>query len=139
MSINLEKKGRRIEIRSAEPLPGLQSAIPGAYYTTGGYWTVPLSLESCMLLREKYGSRLDIGSELRRWAVSARNDRDYMRKLAESDDAVLEVVPEAAPRLARAIRKRKYQRVGARFIADSSAALIADDPGLGKTLIAMAG
>jgi len=139
VTIHLEKRGRRIEIRSDGPLPGLQSAVPGAYYTTGDYWTVPLSLESCKLLRLKFGSDLEVGSELRRWARTVRNIRDYMATLAAADDAHLEVLPEVAPRLARAMNKRTYQRVGVRFVADSDAALVADDPGLGKTLIAMGG
>lgn len=139
MTVHLEKRGRRIEIRSSEPLPGLKTSIPGAYETTGGYWTVPLSLESCKLLREKYGERLDVGNELRRWAKTARASRDYMAELAAQGDASLEVLPTAAPKLYRAMRKRKYQRVGVRFVADTGASLIADDPGLGKTLIAMGG
>lgn len=139
MSIHLEKKGRRIEIRSSGPLPGLKSAVPGAYYSTKDYWTVPLSLESCKLLRLKYGSELVVGSELRRWARTVRGNRDYMATLAASEDAALEVLPRVAPRLAKAMSRRTYQRVGARFIADSDASLVADDPGLGKTLIALGG
>ena len=37
------------------------------------------------------------------------------------------------------MKRRTYQRVGSRFIADNTSALIADDPGLGKTLIALGG
>jgi SNF2 family DNA or RNA helicase len=137
--IHLEKKGRRIEIRSSGPLPGLQSAVPGAYYSTKEYWTVPLSLETCKLLRLKYGDALVVGSELRRWARTVRGNRNYMAELAASEDAALEVLPRVAPRLAKAMSRRTYQRVGARFVADSDAALVADDPGLGKTLIALGG
>lgn len=139
MTVRIDKKGRRIEIRSDSPLPGLRSTIPGAYETVAGYWTVPLSLESCKLLREKYGRRLIIGMELRRWANGVVESRESMAALAASDDVALEVLPKIAPRLARAMRKRTYQRVGARFIADNAATLVADDPGLGKTLQAMAG
>lgn len=139
MSVLLTKRGKKIEVRSRERITGLKTAVPGAYLTTGGYWTVPLSIESCKLLREHFGNRLEIDSELRRWARTVRKNRRYMADLASSQDARLEVLPTAAPRLARAMRRRKYQRVGVRFIADSHAALIADDPGLGKTLIAMGG
>lgn len=139
MSVLIEKKGRRIEIRSNEPLPGLKTAIPGAYETVSGYWTVPLSLESCKLLREKYGSRLEMGNELRRWATGVVENRQSMAKLAAASDAKLRVLPRVAPRLAKAMRARRYQRVGAQFVAENTATLVADDPGLGKTLIAMAG
>lgn len=139
MAVRLEKKGRRIEIRSDEPLSGLKTTIPGAYETTAGYWTVPLSLESCILLRQKYGRRLVVGTELQRWARGVVDSRTYMSELSKAPDAKLHRLAKAAPLLYLAMRKRKYQRVGARFIADNSATLVADDPGLGKTLIAMGG
>jgi SNF2 family DNA or RNA helicase len=137
--INIDKKGRRIEIRSSAPLPGLRSAIPGAYESTSGTWTVPLSLESCKLLRQKYGRQLVVGTELKRWARGIRDNREYMAKLAASADVELTVLPKVAPKLAKAMESRKYQRVGVRFIADNAATLVADDPGLGKTLIALGG
>lgn len=139
MTVLIDKRGRRIEVRSPAPVTGLKTAIPGAYQTAAGYWTVPLSIESCKLLRERYGRRLRVGSELRRWAHGVVQSRKYMAELAASDDAVLENLPTAAPKLYRAMNKRKYQRVGARFIADNMATLEADDPGLGKTLMAMGG
>lgn len=139
LSVRVEKKGRRIEIRSAEPLPGLRTTVPGAYETTSGYWTVPLSIESCRLLREKYGRRLVLGNELRRWASGVLENRKSMAELAKAEDAALELLPTAAPKLYKAMNARKYQRAGARYVADNTATLVADDPGLGKTLIAMGG
>lgn len=139
MSVNVEKKGRRIEIRSASPLPGLKTTIPGAYQTVSGYWTVPLSLESCKLLRQKFGRRLKLGNELRRWASGVVESRRYMAELASAKDATLEHLHKRAPKLAKAMQKRKYQRVGVRFVADNAGTGIFDDPGLGKTLIAMGG
>jgi SNF2 family DNA or RNA helicase len=100
---------------------------------------VPLSLESCQLLQQKFGRQLKIGTELKRWAIGVQQSRAYMKKLASSADAELERLHHEAPLLAAAMEKRTYQRVGARFIADLPASLIADDPGLGKTLIAMGG
>ena len=137
--IRIEKKGRRIEIYSTEPLPGLRTAVPGAYHTVSGKWTVPLSLESAKLLQAKYGDRLVVGTELKRWANGVQANRASMAKLAASEDAKLIHLPKVAPKLYRAMRKRKYQRVGVRFVADNPATLVADDPGLGKTLIAMGG
>ena len=118
----------------------MRTTIPGAYETVGGYWTVPLSIETLKLLRQKYGSnRLKLDMELRRWARGVQESRNYMADLAASEDAKLENLPRVAPKLARAMRRRRYQRVGVRFVADNSATLVADDPGLGKTLIAMGG
>lgn len=137
--IKIEKRGNRIEVYTAEPLAGFRTAIPGAYFTSKGFWTVPLSLESCKLLQFRYGKRLKVGKELERWANGVKANRASMKQLASSDDAKLHVLPKKAPKLARAMRKRKYQRVGVRFVADNTATLVADEPGLGKTLIAMGG
>lgn len=139
MAIHLEKRGNRIEVRSTQPLPGFRTTIPGAYLTTQGFWTVPLSLETCQLLRQKYKDSLNVGSELKRWARTARQSRDYMANLAVAADAPVDVLETVAPSLAEAMNARTYQRVGVRFIADTNAALLADDPGLGKTLQIMGG
>jgi SNF2 family DNA or RNA helicase len=135
--VYVEKRGRRITVRSPTPLPGFRSAIPGAYESVEGHWTVPLNLETCKLLRERYGRRLEVGPQLRRWAKGVRHARNSMKQLADAKDAKLTIVPKKAPKLYRAMRKRKYQCVGVRFSADNNSTLIADEPGLGKTLIAM--
>lgn len=137
--VHIEKKGRRIHINSDQPLPGLRTTVPGAYETVSGGWTVPLSIESCKLLRGKYGNKLRLGTELRRWAAGVVENRKSMSKLASANDAKLYVLPKVAPKLYKAMNKRTYQRVGVRFIADNSATLLADDPGLGKTLQALGG
>lgn len=124
---------------SSVPIGGLKTTIPGAYQSVSGNWTVPLSIESCKLLRQKFGTRLEVGNELRRWAHGVQQSRRYMAELGKRSDAKLENLARRAPKLAKAMRRRKYQRVGARFIADNHASLIADDPGLGKTLICMGG
>lgn len=137
--IKIDKRGKRILISSEEPLRGLKSAVPGAYQTVQGSWTVPLSIESCKLLKTKYDGQLEAGNELKRWIRGVVDSRTYMDTLSKARNARLEYLPKVAPRLVRAMRSRKFQRVGVRFIADNPASLLADDPGLGKTLEAMGG
>jgi len=139
MAVRLDKKGRRIYIDSDEPITGMRTTIPGAYQAVSGHWTVPLNLETCKLLREKFGKRIEMSSELRRWATGVVERRSTMAELASAEDAELEVLPLAAPKLYSAMEARTYQRVGVRFVADNAATLVADDPGLGKTLIALGG
>lgn len=139
MAVEIELKGRRIEIASPRPITGLRTTIPGAYLTVSGKWTVPLSIESCRLLRERFGTELRIGKALSRWARIVVQNRRQMAALSEAEDAELETLPTVAPRLARAMDARTYQKVGVRFVAENEATLIADDPGLGKTLIAIGG
>ncbi len=137
--INLHKVGRRITVTSDGPLTGIKTTVPGAYLTSSGNWTVPLSIESCRLLKDRFGNALVASNELKRWIHGVVTARKQMKKLASSKDARLHNLPRLAPRLAKAMSTRKYQRVGARFIADNHATLVADDPGLGKTLICMGG
>jgi len=139
MSITIEKRGRRIEVRADEYVTGLRETVPGAYLSAGGCWTVPLSIESCKLLRLRFGTRLQVGDQLRRWATGVIAARKYMASISTAADAKLEYLPTEAPALYKAMRKRKYQRVAVRFIADNPATLLADDPGLGKTLEALGG
>ncbi len=137
--IHVEKRGRRIAVMSPGRIPELKVLIPGAYQTAAGHWTIPLDLEACKILQARFGSRLTVGTELKRWAIRTKASREYMSNLSKAKDARLHQVPKLAPRLAKAMKRRKYQRVGARFIADNHATLVADDPGLGKTLQVMAG
>lgn len=138
--ITLDKRGRRIILRSPQRITGLQTTVPGAYQSVSGPWSVPLSIESLQLLKMKFGKpNLKLSTELQRWVSGVQQARKYMKNLAKQDDAHLEHLPRLAPRLAKAMRTRTYQRVGARFIADNSAAGIFDDPGLGKTLICLGG
>jgi SNF2 family DNA or RNA helicase len=139
MSVRIERKGRRIELRTDERIRRLQLTIPGAYETVAGYWTVPLDMATCKLLRQAFGNRLEVGTELQRWAVGTTQNRKSMAALAAAHTAELDVLPNAAPKLYKAMQSRGYQLSGVRFVADNTATLIADDPGLGKTLIAMGG
>lgn len=138
--INLRKVGRRIIVTSdGTPVTGMKTTVPGAYLNSSGSWTVPLSIESCRLLKDRFGKALNASNELKRWIHGVQTARKQMKQLAASSDARLYNLPRLAPRLAKAMSTRKYQRVGARFIADNHATLEADDPGLGKTLICMGG
>ena len=136
--VNLSKKGNRIEVRSHGALAQVKT-IPGHYLTSLGVHTLPLSIETLALLRLQYGGRITLTNELKRWERTVMQSRDFMRTLASKKDAKLTVLPRVAPKLSAAMKARTYQRVGARFIAETDATGVFDDPGLGKTLIAMGG
>jgi Zierdtviridae DNA helicase len=145
VSIKIEKVGNRILLRSNLPTPGMKDSIPGAYFRKDKLWSLPLELETCKLLRERFGGRLEVGPILWDWAKVEKRKREMMRDTAEQIDAELSLLPKAAPVLAEAMSSRTYQRVAARFIADTRGrdgrrrALIADTVGLGKTAEALAG
>lgn len=146
--ISLELERGRIRLRSPRPLAGIQTKIPGSFMAkgrgpSGAHWSIPLSLTVCQRLRDEFGAELEIGPRLWAWAKGERAAASSMKALASARDAELVHVPRIAPRLAKAMESRTYQRVGAQFIADAKSngagCLVADQPGLGKTLEALGG
>lgn len=144
MIVDVERVGERIHLRSARPTPGLGKELAGARFSKQGgpHWTLPLSVEMCRALRQHFGSELRIGVELSAWARVAIAQEARIVGLGRSDDADLHRVPEVAPKLAKAMEARTYQRAGARFLAEAwgtGGAILAHEPGLGKTLMAIGG
>lgn len=143
MKVRIEKAGNRILLAADRPT-SLRS-IPGSYLRKDKIWSVPLDLETCAMLREQYGVRLEIGPTLWAWAKEAKAARAGLQATAASYDATLNLLPTVAPKLAGAMSSRTYQRSAARFIADARGrdgrrrSLIADTVGLGKTAEALAG
>ena len=59
----------RIAVRTEFHERHLVQQVPGARYNkNAGYWTVPLSWASCVILRGVFGQRLEIGSNLAAWS-----------------------------------------------------------------------
>jgi hypothetical protein len=143
MTVRVERAGNRIFLSSTSPTPGLARAIPGAYFRQDSIWSMPLDLTTCHLLRERFGSRLEIGPALTVWAKEAKAQRAALESTAAAADADLRVLPTVAPRLFAAMEQRPYQKVAPRFVVDAigrdgrSRALIGDTVGLGKTLEAI--
>src|SRR5262245_41507989 len=127
-------------------IAGYHDGDPQRYREAGGRWSpkrrvwrYSLSMEACRALRRAFGDRLVISPALSAWAWEQRQTEDKLKALADSKSAVLHEVPTHSQTLAEAMGNRTYQQVGARFIAEAGNVLIADQPGLGKTLEAIAG
>ena len=143
VEVEIGANGKRIEIWSKAKIKNLDQDIPGAGFarTGGPHWTIPLTIESCKLLRERFGKRLVIGPELRAWAL-AKNDRARrMKALGKAESAELPGLWLAKqPKLWKAVtRGRPYQSAGARFISDGRLVIVSDTVGLGKTAQTFAG
>lgn len=144
MHVRVERSGNRILLGSDRPTYQLGESVPGAYFRKDKTWSLPLSLTTCLLLREKFGDRLQIGPALWSWAKMEKASRGRLTELSVAADAELCLLGEAAPKLAQAMESRTYQRVAARFIADTRGrdgrrrTLLADTVGLGKTAEALA-
>ena len=143
VTAGLGPKLRHVAIwfRYSPDTTALIKTIPGAKFVPkdkgGPYWALPLDLESCRALRAVFGRELRIEPELRAWAREALNQETRLTHLALADDAELTVLPLVLPDLYNFYRP--YQRAGARFIATADHPLIADEPGLGKTVEVIGG
>jgi len=118
--------------------------VPGARWNkTDKTWRANLSLPACRALREQFGDNLVIGPRLHDWAWAERKRTELLTELGSSDDltaaAPLVRLPERAPATYAAMESRPYQLVGAAFIAGARSVLVADEPGLGKTIETIAG
>jgi SNF2 family DNA or RNA helicase len=105
-------------------------------------WTYPLSMETCWAFRRAFGADLKVGTALAAWARSELAKRDQLELFRDQDAAsaakMLDRVRDLTPELFLAISSRAYQMGGAAFIGEAKTALLGDDPGLGKTLQALA-
>lgn len=144
MSVRIELSNNRILLASEAATPGLQHAIPGAYWRANtGVWSLPLELATCHILRERFGKRLVVGPRLWEWAKAERVRRDAADAQVAAADAILKLVPAEGPELYAAMDTRRYQRAGVRYITDAEGrddrrrALLADTVGLGKSLQAL--
>jgi SNF2 family DNA or RNA helicase len=97
-------------------------------------WSYPLDYTACLQMREQFGPNLVIGPDLLAWAKVERKKRDSLIKIVKSEAFDLPAVTALAPRLAGAMAARTYQQVGSAFLHRAQRGIIADEPGLGKTL-----
>lgn len=142
MSVRVEKAGNRI-LLACDRQVSLKSTIPGAYFRKDSTWSLPLEMETCKLLRERFGGRLEIGPMLWSWAKAENQSRKELGVLAASSDAELTLLPTLAPKLAEAMASRTYQRSGVAYIVKTRGrdgrrrTLLGDTVGLGKSAEAL--
>lgn len=109
------------------------------FQKTTKLWRYPLAVETCHKLRAVWGDDLKISIPLGAWYVEAAEARAEQAAKAAQTDAELTLLPQVAPALAATLRPD--QRVGVAWVAAGyrGSGLLADQPGLGKTLEAIGG
>lgn len=115
-------------------------AVSGARWSgSTKQWRYPLAVETCLALRKVWGDDLQVAVDLGTWYVEAAEARAVQAARAEQGDADLGLLPEVAPALAATLRPD--QRVGVAWVAAGyrGGGLLADQPGLGKTLETIGG
>ncbi|HEX2243322.1 MAG TPA: DEAD/DEAH box helicase [Gammaproteobacteria bacterium] len=119
--------------------------IPGARFNGNSKtWTTPISWAACVQLRGVFGNQLEIGPELWLWAENERNNR--INPALEIHKSI-HMIDNGSPgaELIKSWRGRgvhdlyPYQEAAAQFLARAGSALIADEPGTGKTASALSG
>lgn len=103
-------------------------------------WTYPLSMETCYAFRRVFGRELDVSSALARWSREELARLSGLESLREEAIEAVDLsrVEREAPRLFAAMQDRKYQISGTGFLLAGKDVCLGDDPGLGKTLQALA-
>jgi len=123
VNVDLNHTGEHIRIETEWRFKELCKSIPGATWNTGDQaWRVPLGWSSCLALRSVFKNELVIGPALAAWAANELTTRvapaNELRDLDthDGDEALF-----------------PHQRAGVAFLSTARRALLADEPGLGKT------
>lgn len=135
VTADLAEKGDKITLIGwvGPDTPGKCKAVGGGRFSRKPrpQWVYPLDMGICRRLREVFGADLTIGPALWRWAADAKAREAEIRDLSTAETATLTEVP---PAIQQATSTRTYQRTAAAWGARVGSYLLADQPGLGKTL-----
>jgi SNF2 family DNA or RNA helicase len=143
-SVRIDHDGAHIWLSETTPADAPKCRqVAGARYgaQVGGerdQWRFPLDMATCRGLRREFGDRLRVSSRLGAWAREAIAREQDALALKSAAVAELVQVPKLAPEIAEAMANRPYQTIGAAFPGVAGNCLIADQPGLGKTIQTLA-
>jgi SNF2 family DNA or RNA helicase len=126
VNVELDETGKHIIIGAEWRYKELCKSIPGASYSAKDQlWKIPVSWATCLALRSTFRDELVIGEKLGTWAANELAARvtpsNELRDLESLPDG--EGYQDLFP----------HQRAGVKFLATARRALLADEPGLGKT------
>lgn len=123
VSVEIDENQKSILIHAEWRYKELCKTLPGSSWSTKEQvWRVPASWSSCLALRSTFREDLTLGPGLTAWAQDLVTSRiqpsEALRELEEyeGDDDLF-----------------PHQRAGVAFLATARRALLADEPGLGKT------
>ena len=125
VAVELDESGRNIIIATEWRYKELCKTLPGSKWDPKlQEWRVPASWASCLALRSTFKDQLQIGPGLTQWA----SDEMTKRITPANELRVLETLEDASNE-----DLFPHQRAGVAFLATARRALLADEPGLGKT------
>ena len=148
LRMGLEQKTSRIWVTydfNRQLKDELKAQVQGARWNEKEfYWHFPLDMQVARDIRkvaEKYGFRTTVTGELANWA---KQERARYSDLLKPDDLTADVstwLPHCRatrPQLIAAMENKPWQIPGAAFIVGQKTCLVADEPGLGKTIQTLA-
>lgn len=117
----------------------LKQSLPAPFRWNrdAGRWEFPLHWDTCTGARkvaDKYGADIRMTQPLVFWATSEKARQATIPDVNHMELIDLPGVRSTSPAMWEAMSVRPFQTVGAAFAARNRACLIADQPGLGKTL-----
>jgi SNF2 family DNA or RNA helicase len=124
INVDLDESGKNIIIGAEWRYKELCKSIPGAKWDAKtGIWHMPVSWSGCLALRSTFRGDLEIGPGLAQWAADEKLNRvdpsNTLREITNMEEGYQDLFP--------------HQRAGVEFLATAKRALLADEPGLGKT------
>ena len=124
MGVFVELEDQHIIISAEWRLKEVCRALPGSKWDADkNVWRIPVSWTACLSLRSTFGEQLQIGPNLSDWARNEKTNRidpcNFLREVEMSEEGDQDLFP--------------HQRAGVEFLAKARRALLADEPGLGKT------
>lgn len=123
VEIDIEKNPDYILINAEWRYKELCKSLPGSKWDAEKQqWRVPLSWTSCLALRSTFKDDLVLGTWLEAWAG------DELEKRINPSNALRELEDAEGDQVLF-----PHQRAGVKFLATAKRALLADEPGLGKT------
>ena len=124
LGVFVELENQHIIISAEWRLKEICRSLPGSKWDADkNVWRIPVSWTGCLSLRSTFGEQLEIGPALAEWARNEKSTRidpaNLLREVEMSEDGDEDLFP--------------HQRAGVEFLAKARRALLADEPGLGKT------
>lgn len=146
--LDLRENGKRILVDfpySQDHKDLLQARVQGLKWDAKArLWHFPLDLDSCrevLSVVREFNGQLKIEPDLKQWI---KEEKERFSNLLRPDDMsvdssrFLPAIRKTRGGLVRAMSSKPWQIPGAAFIADQKKVLLADQPGLGKTIQTLA-
>ena len=122
--VELDESGTSMLVRAPARYKELTSGIPGSYWSAkDSIWRIPVSWSGSLALRSTYRDELEVGPKLKEWMKNEYETRVLPSFQLKDFEGVEDETSDLYP----------HQVAGVAFLATARRAILADEPGLGKT------